>query len=117
MPFQSGNPLSPLWVSSASGGKETKAIEWEEEQQVRTFPSLTCSSWFGGAGAGGRKEEADDRKAGKQASSRKLLGGGIGIGYTRRAWKVRNRNSQTKPVHNNHIRGSMAFSVLREATL
>ena len=52
MPSERENLLSQLWVSSASGGKETKAIEWEEEQQVRTFPSLTCSSWAG-ARAGG----------------------------------------------------------------
>ena len=65
-------------MSSASGGKETKAIEWEEEQQVRTFPSLTCSSWFGGAG---EREEGRrrmiEKQASKQASSPKLLGGGI----------------------------------------
>ena len=38
--------------------KETKAIEWEEEQQVRTFPRRLQA-----------EGSPDDRKAGKQAGS------------------------------------------------
>ena len=54
------------------GRKETKAIEWEEEQQVRTFPRARA---VGRARAGGAQRRMIEKQASKQVSSPKLLGG------------------------------------------